>query len=125
MKFCLAKKTLAAMGLMSALLFSGSQLLANEPAVDAPLLTKEQLIASGQKLAKNKCASCHSIKKQGRSTHKDAPPFRSFAKKWPLSSLEESLAEGIVTGHEDMPEVVFTPEQIGAFLEFLDSIQEK
>ncbi|MCP4933720.1 MAG: cytochrome c [bacterium] len=123
MTFVLAKKSLAVM--VSAVLFSGTPLLANKLTADVPARMKKQLIASGQKLAKDKCASCHSITKQGNSTHKDAPPFRTFAKKWPLSSLEESLAEGIVTGHEDMPEVVFTPLQIGEFLEFLGSLEEK
>ncbi len=116
----------ALMGL--ALLISSPPAPAAEPQASAAKQqasapTKEQLIASGQELAKSKCGSCHSIDKQGDSPLEGAPPFRSFASKWPLSSLEESLAEGIVTGHEAMPEVVFTPQQIDQFLEFLESLQ--
>ena len=100
---------------------------AERPAEGQALSTEQiaQLIEDGQKLASEKCASCHSIERDGNSTNKDAPPFRTFASKWPLESLEESLAEGIVTGHEEMPEAVFTPEQITAFLQFLESLQTK
>ena len=125
MPFLIKKKLIISTTLMSLALLTASPATAAEPESQAPSPTKEQLIASGEKLAKSKCASCHSINKHGDSPHKDAPPFRSFAEKWPLSSLEESLAEGIVTGHEDMPEVVFTPQQIGQFLEFLGSLQKK
>ena len=125
MSLLLGKRQFFPAALMSAVILACSPVLALEPAGDAPALTKEQAIANGQKLAKDKCASCHSIEKQGNSPHKDAPPFRSFADKWPLSSLEESLAEGIVTGHADMPEAVLTPTQIDAFLEFLGSLQKQ
>ena len=86
---------------------------------------RAELIQKGKKLAQDNCAKCHSIKKTGASPNAEAPPFRTFSQKWPIESLEESLAEGIVTGHAAMPEVVFTPEEIGEFLEFLDSLQSK
>ncbi len=94
-----------------------------EPAL-SPSLSLAQRLEAGQKLASAKCASCHSIKKAGDSPNKEAPPFRTFAQKWPLESLEESLAEGIVTGHQDMPEFVLTPPEIDAFLIFLGSLQK-
>ncbi len=96
-----------------------------ENAPEVPPVSLEQRIANGHKLAQDKCASCHSINKQGDSPNRAAPPFRSFANKWPLESLEEALAEGIVTGHEEMPEFVLTPPQIDAFLEFLRTLQQK
>ena len=40
-----------------------------------------------------------------------------------METLEESLAEGIVTGHADMPEIVWEPDQITDFLAWLASIQ--
>ncbi len=107
-------------------LFLAPSVIAQDAPSEALTLTKEQqaqLQKDGEKLASNKCASCHSIKKRGDSPNKDAPPFRTFASKWPLESLEESLAEGIVTGHAEMPETVFTPDEIAAFLEFLSGIQ--
>ncbi|MCF6198547.1 MAG: cytochrome c [Hyphomicrobiaceae bacterium] len=100
--------------------------LASEPEQEKtkPVFSPAQRLEQGQKLASKKCASCHSIKRTGDSPNKAAPPFRTFADKWPLESLEESLAEGIVTGHAEMPEFVLTPPEIDAFLTFLGSLQK-
>jgi mono/diheme cytochrome c family protein len=53
-----------------------------------------------------------------------APPFREFAAKWPLDALEEALADGIVTGHPEMPEFKLTPDQISAFIAYLETLGE-
>ena len=39
------------------------------------------------------------------------------------ADLAEALAEGIVSGHPDMPVFVFTPPQIEAFLAYLNSLE--
>ena len=39
------------------------------------------------------------------------------------NSLEEALGEGLVTGHADMPEFVFPPEQVGAIVAYLHSLE--
>jgi hypothetical protein len=39
-------------------------------------------------------------------------------------ALEESLAEGIVVGHPDMPEFRFRPEDVAAIISYLESIQQ-
>ena len=38
--------------------------------------------------------------------------------------LEEALAEGISTGHPDMPEFVATPDQIDAILDYISSLND-
>jgi cytochrome c len=75
--------------------------------------------AAGLDLAQKYCARCHAVTETGQSPHKQAPPFRTFASKWPLENLEEALAEGIVTGHPDMPAFVFEPDEIDALIEYL------
>jgi len=82
-------------------------------------------IREGEKLAKELCSNCHAIDKTGESKNKQAPPFRTFSQKWPLENLEEALAEGIVVGHDDMPEFKFTPDQITKFIAFLENLQQK
>ncbi|GAA6212074.1 cytochrome c [Hyphomicrobiales bacterium 4NK60-0047b] len=82
-------------------------------------------IEKGKNLAETLCAKCHSIEKKGPSTNKEAPPFRTFSKKWPLENLEEALAEGIVVGHDAMPEFKFNPDQITNFIAFLSSLTQK
>lgn len=80
-------------------------------------------ILEGQKLAKELCSNCHAIDITDESKNKQAPPFRTFSQKWPLENLEEALAEGIVVGHDDMPEFKFTPDQITNFITYLEHIQ--
>ena len=78
--------------------------------------------AVGHDLAQKHCARCHAVGMDGESPHKDAPAFRSFAEKWPLENLEEALAEGIVTGHPDMPAFVLEPPEIDALIEHLHTL---
>jgi mono/diheme cytochrome c family protein len=42
---------------------------------------------------------------------------------YPPESLAEALAEGIVSGHPDMPEFVFKPPEIEAIIAYLDSLK--
>ena len=102
--------------------------LALSLALTAPLAAAEkERSEAGRALAERHCSECHAIGPTGDSPHEDAPPFRTFAKKWPLENLEESLAEGIVTGHPDMPAFVLEPDEIDALIEHLHTLalQEK
>ena len=82
-------------------------------------------IAAGRLFAEQNCARCHAIGPSGVSPFEQAPPFRTFRSLWPLESLEEALAEGIVVGHPDMPEFTLTPKQIDDFIGYLESIQHR
>ncbi len=85
----------------------------------------KDLALVGKALAEERCGRCHAVGKSDTSKLPLAPPFRTFATKWPLESLEEALAEGIVTGHPDMPVVEFEPDQIAALIEHLHAIADK
>ncbi|NQU71965.1 MAG: cytochrome c [Rhodospirillales bacterium] len=106
--------------MIRAILFAGSIGLTAPGAI-----ADEVNVESGRRFAELNCARCHAIGPAGLSPLDPALPFRTFAKKWPLESLEESLAEGIVTGHSDMPEFELTPRQIGNFIGYLETIQQK
>jgi len=82
-------------------------------------------IAAGRLFTERNCARCHAIGPSGASPFEQAPPFRTFRSLWPLESLEEALAEGIVVGHPDMPEFKLTPKQIGNFIGYLETIQRQ
>ena len=86
---------------------------------------EKKLAAEGKELAQKHCARFHAVDRDDQSTLAAAPPLRSFASKWPLESLEEALAEGIVTGHPDMPVFQFKPPQIAALIEYLHEISDK
>lgn len=77
----------------------------------------------GKQLVQASCGRCHAIGLDDRSPLTVAPPFRDVAKRYPPDNLAESLAEGIVTGHDGMPEFVFEPQQIVAIVDYLQSLK--
>src|SRR5512138_3026366 len=58
----------------------------------------------GKNFVVTNCSRCHAVDKVSPSPLTIAPPFRDLHKKYPIESLQESLAEGIVTGHPSMPQ---------------------
>ena len=69
------------------------------------------------------CSRCHSVDKVTPSPLKIAPPFRTLHRRYPIETLEESLAEGIVTGHPTMPQFRLEPDQINDVLSYLKSLE--
>jgi mono/diheme cytochrome c family protein len=55
---------------------------------------EKTLIDKGEVLVRENCSRCHAIGKEGDSPHKEAPPFRTLAKNYPIEDLAESLAGG-------------------------------
>jgi cytochrome c len=80
-------------------------------------------IAIGHELLRENCARCHAIDVSGSSPLAKAPPFREVVKRYDPAQLEEALAEGIVTGHNEMPEFEFEPEEINAIVAYLASLK--
>ena len=79
----------------------------------------------GQAILQENCGRCHSTGAEGESPLALAPPFRTLGERYPVADLEEALAEGIVTGHPAMPEFSFEPDEIGAIVAYLESLQPK
>ena len=82
-------------------------------------------VARGESLLMANCARCHAVGRTGESTHPDAPAFRTLSRKYRIEGLAEALAEGLSTGHPDMPEFVFEPDEVGAIIDYLQSIQQQ
>ncbi len=82
-------------------------------------------VDAGRTLADRLCASCHAIGKTGPSKLAKAPPFRVIANRYSVWTLQEALAEGIVTGHAQMPEFVLNPDEINDLLSFMDTFTAK
>ena len=78
---------------------------------------------SGEGLAKRLCSDCHAIGATDLSPHLEAPPFRTLGAAYPIEYLAESLAEGIIVGHPDMPVFELSPDQISALLSYLEEVQ--
>lgn len=77
----------------------------------------------GEALLNSNCSRCHAVARSGASPHPSAPAFRTLGQRYSIDSLAEALAEGLYTGHPDMPEFVFDISDVGAILAYLHSIQ--
>ena len=93
--------------------------------VNSAAAAEKDLATKGEAIVRESCSRCHAIGKEGDSPHPPAPPFRTLSSKYPLEDLAESLAEGIVSGHPDMPIFVFSPQDVEAIIDYLESIQEQ
>lgn len=108
----------AAVGMFA--VFSAADVRAQRSEYNADLQAK--LAAVGLAIVTEKCARCHAIGMDDKSPHEKAPPFRDVVMRYPSENLAEALAEGIVSGHPDMPVFVFVPDEIEGFIAYLDSL---
>lgn len=93
--------------------------------VFASSMSRADDIAAGKKLVEDNCSRCHAIGVTGNSPLAKAPPFREVVTRYPPESLGEALVEGIVTGHNEMPEFVFEADQAMEIIAYLDSLIAK
>jgi cytochrome c len=105
---------------MKACLFAAFLLALGSAAQAQPLTPSEQ---RGFAFARTTCARCHSIDRVTESPLKIAPPFRTLHQRYPVETLQEALAEGIVTGHPTMPEFQLDPGQVGDVIAFLKTLE--
>lgn len=77
----------------------------------------------GLAFAKANCAGCHAIGSSGASALKVAPPFRDLHTRYPVDTLAEALAEGIVTGHPTMPMFQLDNAQIADLIAYLKTLR--
>ena len=92
-------------------------------ACSGPQSASSPLVEQGREIAQTNCAACHALDATSDSPHADAPAFRTLSDRYPIDSLQEALAEGIVVGHADMPEFSFDPDEVDALIAFLESLQ--
>ena len=88
----------------------------------APAAAQGNDVARGMKIVEAKCARCHATGRADASPNPKAPPFRDIGKLYPLDHLAEALAEGIITGDNDMPEFKFEPNDIEAIISYLSAM---
>lgn len=93
-------------------------LLMITPALAAPTASQR-----GHTFAKANCGRCHAIDRISDSPLKIAPPLRSLHRRYPVEQLGEALAEGITTGHADMPVFELSPDQIHDLLSYLKTLE--
>jgi cytochrome c len=77
----------------------------------------------GFTFVRTNCSMCHAIGKYDESRLPIAPPFRTLHERYPVENLQESLAEGIVTGHPSMPQFQLEPDQINDVIAYLKTLE--
>lgn len=77
----------------------------------------------GHDLVQRDCAGCHAIEATGASSFAPAPPFRTLHETYPPEALEESLAEGILSGHPAMPQFTYSAGEIADIVAWLKSLE--
>lgn len=81
------------------------------------------VVEQGKAIVTRNCARCHAVGPHGGSRDPRALPLHNLATRYPVESLEEALAEGIVAGHSTMPELAFSSADVGAIIAYLKTIQ--
>ena len=104
---------------LAALLLMAASAAAGQEARPAP----EDELARGRAIAEVHCSRCHAIANEGASPMEGAPPLRDLQRRYPVDSLAEALAEGIVTGHPSMPEFQLDPGQVRDVIAYLKSLE--
>lgn len=99
--------------LVSALLFAAQHAAAQE----------DPAVIRGRAFVKSNCGSCHAIGRTDPSPLPIAPPLRDLHRKYPVESLEEPLAEGIITGHPTMPQFRLAANEIFDVITYLKSLE--
>ena len=78
----------------------------------------------GQRLVRENCSRCHAIGLEDESNHPGAIPFRNISIFYPVEALENAFAEGIETGHPDMPVFDASIDQIRSIIAYIKTVQE-
>jgi cytochrome c len=77
----------------------------------------------GQTFLMANCSRCHAVDKVSPSPLAIAPPFRTLHLHYPVENLQEALAEGIRTGHPNMPAFQLAPDQINDVISYLKTLE--
>lgn len=77
----------------------------------------------GLVFVKTNCAMCHAIGRYDESPLPMAPPLRTLHETYPIDSLEEAFAEGIVTGHPSMPQFQLDAARINDLMAYLKTLE--
>ena len=110
--------------LRTAIAISVGALLISGAAMAQPATSPgARAVKHGGGLARRYCSTCHATGSQGDSPFAAAPRFRELGRRYPLDDLQESLVEGIVSGHPAMPQYVFTAASADDLIAYLKSIQ--
>ena len=88
----------------------------------APAATNSNT-SQGERIAILRCSACHAVGRADASQHADAPPFRDLSRNYSFEGLRETLPEGLIVDHPDMPVFQLDADETDALIEYLEEIQ--
>ncbi len=88
-----------------------------------PALAATAAQQRGKAYARLHCGRCHAVDRVSASPLLMAPPFRTLHLRYRIETLGEALAEGIYTGHADMPAFELNPDQIHDLMSYLKTLE--
>jgi mono/diheme cytochrome c family protein len=77
---------------------------------------------NGKAFVEQNCARCHAVGLDDDSHLPEAIALRHLHNRYPIDSLTEAFAEGIVTGHPQMPKFQLEPDTIENMLAYIKSL---
>ena len=91
-------------------------------ALPAGPVSAEGNVDKGKAFVERHCARCHAVGLDDDSHMPEAPALRSLHTRYPIDSLTEAFAEGIVTGHPAMPQFELDMDTISDMLAYIKSL---
>jgi mono/diheme cytochrome c family protein len=79
---------------------------------------------TGREVARNLCASCHSIEAIGASANAGAPPLRYVLSTYAADRLVEDLEQSVSISHRRMPTFYFGEHHAADLVAYLKTIQQ-
>jgi cytochrome c553 len=81
-------------------------------------------LASGARIAAERCGRCHATDLEGQSSNPLSPRFRDLGAHYPFDGLRDALAQNMIIGHPQlMPVVSLTPREIDDLIAYLKRLQ--
>ncbi|HVY87972.1 MAG TPA: cytochrome c [Hyphomonadaceae bacterium] len=82
-----------------------------------------ELIQSGFRIAKEKCAACHAIDGKSKSPLKGAPPLKDILALYDdMDELEYRFIDGMRVGHDQMPRFDFDVRTADALIAYIQAV---
>lgn len=91
---------------------------------DAEKAAAEARLERGLAIAAENCSACHAIGPDDESPTRvnENTAFRQLHERYPIAMLVEAAKTGLISGHDEMPEFQFEPEDAEALLAYIDSL---
>ncbi|GJE74312.1 c-type cytochrome [Methylorubrum suomiense] len=91
--------------------------------VASPAAARDESAARGEAFARAHCARCHATGSRGAGSLRQASPFRTLARRFPVDDLADVLAEGVDRRHPAMPDFRLDPADAADLTAYLKTLR--